>query len=95
MSVQELQEIQEYVTLFRDVETGIAWVEDGRTGNGYSAHPNIDKTGSVTGMKKLGYWGKDDRTVRCHGFIYNIDSLVVSHTYDEIARENCRCGGKH
>ena len=28
-------------------------------------------------MKNLGYWGKDDRTVRSHGFIYNIDTFVV------------------
>ena len=28
-------------------------------------HPSIHYTGSVRGMKKLGYWGKNDICVRC------------------------------
>lgn len=28
-------------------------------------HPSIHYTGSVRGMKKLGYWGKNDVCVRC------------------------------
>ena len=95
MSKTLIKEIRPYVELYRDNETGIAWVEDGTTGNGHSCHPNIDTSGSVRGMKQRGYWGKNDRTVRCHGFIYNIDRLVVTDELDEIARQHCRCGGKH
>ena len=44
-------------------------------------------------MKKLGYWGKEDRTVRSHGFIYNIDTFVVDEAdpYDVLAAEECQC----
>lgn len=41
--------------LHRDRKNGIAWIKDGATGLGYSCHANIDATGSVRGMKKLGY----------------------------------------
>ena len=37
-----------------------------------SIHPSIHYTGSVRGMKKLGYWGKYDRCVRCGSYIYNL-----------------------
>lgn len=90
-----VKDVEEYVELHRDPKTGIAWVEDGRTGNGHSAHPNIDATGSARGMVKLGYWTMNDRTVRSHGYIYNIDRAVVSDRLDAIANVHCQCGGKH
>lgn len=79
--------------LHRDRKNGIAWIKDGATGLGYSCHANIDATGSVRGMKKLGYWGKNDRTVKSHGFIYNIDTFVVDegNPYDVLAVEECQC----
>ena len=63
--------------LHRDKKNGIAWIEDGSTGLRHSCHSNIDGAGSVRGMKALGYWGKEDRTIRSHGFIYNIDTFAV------------------
>lgn len=39
-------------------------------------HPSIHYTGSVRGMKKLGYWGKHDRCVRCGQYIYNLSLFV-------------------
>ena len=85
--------IRPHVKLYRDPKTGIAWVEDGEAGVGHSCHPNIDRTGSVRGMKARGYWGKTDRTVRSHGWIYNIDKLSMSSDLDEAACRYCRCGG--
>lgn len=95
MSKRLIKQLSEHAALYRDTNTGIAWVENGSTGNGHSAHPNIHSTGSVRGMKQQGYWGKDDRTVRSHGWIYNIDHLVISDEYDQIAADYCQCGGKH
>jgi hypothetical protein len=92
---RHIKTIAPYIELYRDEKTGIAWVENGSTGNGHTCHPNIDASGSVRGMKKLGYWKQDDETVRSHGFIYNTSKLVVDDEYDEIARQYCRCGGKH
>lgn len=85
--------------LHRDGKNGIAWIKDGSTGLSHSCHANIDATyidatGSVRGMKALvGYWGKEDRTVRSHGFIYNINTFVVDeeNPYDVLAAEECQC----
>ena len=63
----------------------IVVIENYSTGGGYSAHPNIDKTGSVSGMKRLGYWKKDDKTVKQDGFIYNISSVYISNNLDALA----------
>lgn len=88
-----IREVGPYKELHRDRRTGIAWVKDGSTGTGHSAHPNIDASGSVAGMKARGYWRKDDRAVRSHGFIYNVDRLSVSDALDEIAAAECLCVG--
>jgi hypothetical protein len=88
-----VKEIKPYIELHMDRNTGIAWVENGSTGNGHSAHPSIDATGSVKGMKNLGYWKNDDITVKSHGSIYNVSKIVVTDEYDQIAKENCRCIG--
>ena len=84
-----------HATLYRDPRTGIAWVEDTRVGIAHSAHPNIDASGSVAGMKRAGVWGKSDRTKRLRGFIYNIDILHTSDDYDVIAARACQCAGNH
>jgi len=60
-------------------------IENYSVGIGHSAYPNIDKSGSVAGMKKLGYWGKDDKTVRQDGFIYNVSHVVISDPLDALA----------
>jgi len=90
-----VKEIAPYIELHKDQRTGIAWVENGSTGNAHSCHPNIDASGSVSGMKKLGYWRKTDRTIRCKGSIYNIDKCVIDDELDEIASKYCSCGGNH
>jgi hypothetical protein len=35
-------------------------------------HPSIHCTGSVAGMKKLGYWHKDDICVKIGQHVYNL-----------------------
>lgn len=39
-------------------------------------YANIHYTGSVRGMKNLGYWNKHDRCIRCGKYIYNVDRPV-------------------
>ena len=77
--------------LYLDLETGIAWVENGSTGLGHSCHPNISAAGSVAGMKRQGFWARDCRTVRSHGLIYNVSVTVATDSLDAIAAELCRC----
>lgn len=91
----KIKEVAPYIVLYRDTRTGIAWVENGTAGIGHSCHPNIDASGSVDGMKAQGYWSRGDKTVKSHGFIYNVSRVIVSDEYDELAREHCRCGGSH
>lgn len=64
---QFIKEVKPYCKLYRDDTNGIAWIENGSTGMGHSVHPNIGISGSVRGMKNLGYWDKDDKIVRSHG----------------------------
>ena len=92
---QFIRQIEEHVILYRDNKSGIAWIEDGKTGLEISAHSNIDSSGSVAGMKNLGYWGKKDRTIRSHGWIYNIDSFVCDkdNELEMIVADECRCQG--
>lgn len=45
-------------------------------------HPSIHHTGSVRGMKKLGYWGKGDHCVRCGNYIYNLSKTISSFFMD-------------
>lgn len=35
-------------------------------------YPNISTSGSIRGMKKLGYWSQHDRIVRCGNYYYNL-----------------------
>ncbi len=44
-------------------------------------HPSIHYTGSVRGMKKLGYWGKHDRCVRCGAYIYNLSMYITAKQF--------------
>jgi hypothetical protein len=93
MAKRLIKEIAPYIELYRDPNTGIAWVENGSAGIWHSAHPNIDVSGSVKGMKKLGYWNENDIVVRSNGSYHNVSKIVVSDEYDKIAYEHCRCEG--
>lgn len=86
-----IKTINENIKVYRDDKTGIAWIENGVTGNIHSCHPNIDATGSVSGMKKLGYWGKKDIIIKTNGFQYNISKKYISDELDEIAEKYCQC----
>ena len=91
MAKQFIREVKPYAKLYRDNRTGIAWIEDGSVGLGYSCHANIDISGSVGGMKNLGYWEKKDRVRLSHGFQYNIDTFIVNGELDRITADECRC----
>ena len=95
MAKKFIREIDEHATLYRDDRNGIAWIEDGSTGLRHSCHANIDASGSVTGMKNLGYWNKKDRVIQSHGFKYNIDRFVIDkkNQYDLIVASECMCQG--
>ncbi len=93
MAKQLVEQIAPYQALYRDPETGIAWVEDGTCGLGYSCHGNISVTGSVRGMRDRGYWGRKDRVVRSHGWAYNVDTLVITSPLDQKAADACQCVG--
>lgn len=88
---QLIEGVAAHVDLYIDPQTGITWVENGRSGTGHGAHPNIDASGSVEGMKKM-YWG-ECRTVKSHGFIHNVDKVVYSDILDYLAFAYCKCIG--
>lgn len=92
-----IKTIRPHVALYRDTQTGLAWIEDGTAGLGHSCHPNISASGSLAGMVSRGYWSEAEarKAVRSHGFIYNILRTIVTGELDEIARKHCQCGGVH
>lgn len=67
------------------VKNGICSIENNTVGIGHSAHPNIAASGSVQGMKKLGYWGKMDKTVKVDDYIYNVSVIHCSDALDYLA----------
>lgn len=80
---------------FRVLETGdlcslpiigedVTIIENYSVGIGHSAHANIDETGSVKGMKELGYWRKSDHIIKARGFYYNMSTVVCSDLLDEL-----------
>ena len=94
MAKSLIRKLSEYKTLYRDTTNGLAWIEDTSAGCCISIHANIDASGSVRGMKNLGYWKKNARTIRSHGYIYNVDSLVVNNNNKAemlLAETECKC----
>lgn len=93
MAKQFIKEIKSHRKLYRDTVTGIAWIEDEISGNSISIHANIHRSGSVRGMKRLGYWRRNDRVVRSHGWQYNIDTLVYDkdNELEQIVANKCMC----
>lgn len=85
--------VGDWQDVYRNTNTGIAFVQDGNTGMRHSCHANISSGGSIRGMKEMGYWGKKDRTVKCNGYIYNVDTYVVTDKLDAVAAEYCQCIG--
>lgn len=89
--LQKIKTIDEHADLYRDSKTGIAavYVDGAR----HTIHPNISKTGTVRGMKKLRYWGREDRVVQMQGYKYDIDkiSMDVEDKYDVICSRECMC----
>lgn len=62
----------------------VVTIDNYSTGTGHSCHPNIDKSGSVDGMKNLGYWDKNDKTLKQGDYIYNLSHVVCSSPLDEL-----------
>ena len=89
-----LKTINPHIKVFRDRDTGLAYVNNGLTGGRYTCHPNIDESGSVEGMIFQG-WDKDDVIVEVSGFLYNISKYVVIDPFEKEAAKFCNCGGYH
>lgn len=62
----------------------VVTIDDHSIGCRMSAHPNIGQSGSVAGMKNMGYWRKNDVTVRQRNFIYNVSSVACTSIIDEL-----------
>ena len=71
--MQHTKALAPRIALIWDDETGIARIENYRTGRGHAAHPNIKRPRLADEMKRRGAWGQADRVVQSHSFLYNID----------------------
>lgn len=95
MPKQFIRFIDDHARLFFNPRTGIATVEDGKTGTEHSPHPSIDSTGSPGGMVRRGLWEATDQIVLSNGAYYNISRCSIRHAYDAAAAAACCCGGNH
>ena len=86
-----IEHVGEFTDVYRNKNTGVAFVYNAQKGTKYSCHPNIEADGSVREMKKSGAWGRKDRIVRGNGYIYDIDILSVNFPVDAIAAKHCMC----
>jgi len=93
--MQHTKALAPRIALIWDDETGIARIENYRTGRGHAAHPNIKRPRLADEMKRRGAWGQADRVVQSHSFLYNIDQLAIDEPLDDVARQHCQCGGNH
>lgn len=55
-----------------------------------ACHPSIHYTGSVRGMKKLGFWGEHDTCVRCGQYIYNLSRWIGRPQWNRRSQWNRR-----
>jgi hypothetical protein len=85
-----LAQRDEHTTLCRDPKSGIAWVEDGRAGVVHTCHPNVSDLANSDDA-----YGPGANVRRSHGWLYHVDVCIVSDELDELARQNCQCGGTH
>ena len=90
-TLELIAHVGDYKDVYRNKTTGIAFIADGSTGLRHSCHANIDNSGSIRGMKERGYWNKKDRCVRSNGYIYNIDTFIVTDCLDSIVANYCMC----
>lgn len=90
---RHIKDVDKYVHLYRDDNTGVAWVVDGRSGCVHSVHPNIHYTGSIRGMKRQGIWKHSDVVVKAWVYKYNISVLAYDKDdlYDVVAFNECQC----
>ena len=69
--------------LYHDLETGLAWVEDGDAV--HLCHPQVEP-GQVV---------EEDQVMELDGVRYNVSLLRVTVELEELARQHCQCGGQH
>ena len=75
-------ENKEYLISIPNKKKGIIGIKNYSQGFMNIAHPNIDSSGSVSGMKKLGYWGKTDKIEKVFGCNVNKSKIVISDEID-------------
>jgi hypothetical protein len=93
LSARELKALgvtlNEYQKLYRDPQTGLAWVENGSAGIAHSCHPNVEANKITRRMKEYQTW------VESRGFLYNTAEFIASDDLDRLAAAKCNCGGRH
>lgn len=99
-----VRELGKKRTLYRDPETGLAWIEDARTHTTHCSHPRV--LGSVTltqpSLQKskinlLTGWLVGDHLLFADDsrYIYNLSRSEVVTYLDAEAARNCDCAGNH
>jgi hypothetical protein len=79
------QRTQEFRWITVRTQKGLVQLRNGSSGTGHSPFINVDRTANLAGLRKLYRWGKDDKLVRAHGFIYNLNMPSVTDELDMLS----------
>lgn len=94
MSKRLLKEIEQCCYLYIDDNTGIAWIEDGRTNSVHKHHIHFSMKTFKDGieMKEQGYWEKTSKLIEGNnGICFNISEIYKNSELDNIVAEHCQC----
>ena len=87
-----IKKINDCQEIIRHNKTGIVFVDDGKTGCIHSHHAAIDSNGSVIGMKRRGFWGRNDFIkFNVVGMSVNISSSCCTSSFGLVTRILCNC----
>ena len=65
-------------------KNGLIIILNSTLGISHSSHPNIEVSGSLSGMIKQGYWNREDEIIEINGFYYNKSLVSICDELDRL-----------
>lgn len=91
-NVEEIGKIDNF-KIYRNIKTGIAFVDDTEHGVIWSCHPMLSSDASIQMTRVNGIWKKEASIARNNGFIFNVDELDIVNPYNRLMLNYCECRG--
>lgn len=79
----EYLEISKKTYSYPILKKGVVGIKNYSDGYIQLAHPDIDITGSIKGMKNKKYWEKDDKIIQVFNRKVNVSKTIINNIIDE------------